>query len=150
MKYLHDSPIVTDELLSDLRRDEGYRQRDYVDTTGHKTIGYGTNIADGVSRGRAEALMRYDIDEIVAELESALSREGHVSILWHPPPVQRAIANMAYNLGVPRLMRFRKMWIAFDKRAYAEASEQALDSLWAKQVGKRATIIASLIRQGDV
>ena len=41
-------------------------------------------------------------------------------------------------MGVPRLMKFVKMWGAIEVGDFYEASDQMLDSRWAKQVGARA------------
>ncbi|MCV6587566.1 MAG: hypothetical protein OIF57_00865 [Marinobacterium sp.] len=63
---------------------------------------------------------------------------------------QLVLANMAYNLGVPRLKGFRKMWRALEQGDYKLAAAEMLDSRWARQVGKRATELAEQRRAGTL
>lgn len=135
--------IVLDEtgVLEDIKRDEGFKATPYRDTAGLWTIGYGTNIDSGISHEEAEFLLRSRLSEIVGELD-----KRKPSWRGHRRSVQRALMNMAYNLGTPRLLGFVKMWAALDKKDYETAAAEALDSRWATQVGDRATQIAWLIR----
>jgi lysozyme len=52
---------------------------------------------------------------------------------------------MIFNLGLPRFLGFKKMIQALCEDDYAEAAEQMLDSLWSKQVGKRAKVLAEIM-----
>ena len=61
---------------------------------------------------------------------------------------QRALANMAFNLGMPTLQRFSRMLRALEAGEYEAAAREALDSRWARQVGARAERIAELFREG--
>lgn len=65
-----------------------------------------------------------------------------------PEAVQRALANMAFNLGLPRLLGFRRLLAALEAGDYAAAAREALDSRWAEQVGLRAVRIAQGFRGG--
>lgn len=52
----------------------------------------------------------------------------------HLSPVrQRAILNMAFQLGVDGVLKFRRMIAALDRGDYARAAIEALDSKWAKE-----------------
>ena len=59
---------------------------------------------------------------------------------------RRGLMNMAFNLGLPRLQKFEKMLLALRLGDGERAALEALDSKWAKQVGKRAWRIAALYR----
>ena len=61
---------------------------------------------------------------------------------------QMCLVDMGFNMGVPRLMKFVKMWGAIEVGDFYEASEQMLDSRWAKQVGKRSEHLAEMMRSG--
>jgi len=64
-------------------------------------------------------------------------------------PLRREVLiNMRFNLGMSRLMGFVKMWQAIDDENWEAASKEMLDSLWAKQVGSRATELAEQMRTG--
>lgn len=131
-----------DRLIEDLKRDEGMRTNLYRDTVGKQTIGVGRNIDDrGISIAEAEFMLANDIDNVEAEL--------NFKIPWWvnmPADAKRALANMCFNIGWPRLEGFQKMLAALKDGNYPKAADEALDSRWAGQVGARAERIAALIR----
>ena len=129
-------------LLADLKRDEGRRLKPYRDSVGKLTIGWGRNLDDvGISEAEAEAMLEADIAVAEHELDRVLP-------WWRelPEPAQRALANMAFNLGMPRLLGFRRMLAALGARDFETAAAESLDSKWARQVGDRAQRIAALYR----
>ena len=89
--------------IDNLKRDEGFRAKSYRDSEGLLTIGFGTLIEDGISKEEAGLLLNHRLEKAVQELEG---RKPLVSTL--PAPIQSALAQMAYNLGVPRLLRFQE------------------------------------------
>jgi len=62
---------------------------------------------------------------------------------------QRVLVDMGFNLGTPTLMKFQKMWDAIEDEDWVEASEQMLDSRWAKQVGRRAERLSQAMSTGE-
>lgn len=131
---------MLNDLVNDLKRDEGFRSRPYKDTVGKLTIGYGRNLDDvGISESEAELLLRKDVGIAYEE-----TRERYPWIKKAPLNVQRGLYNMAFNMGSARLAGFRKMLAALEAGNYPLAAEEALDSKWAKQVGNRAKRIAEL------
>jgi len=134
------------DLINDLIRDEGLELKPYVDTVGKTTIGVGRNLTDrGISKDEAMVLLNNDVQIASRELTEAA---GDTFFALHDN-AQRGLLNMAFNMGVPRLMGFKKMWAALEEGDYQTAAIEALDSRWAVQVGARATRIAALIRQGE-
>lgn len=132
-----------DALIDDLIRDEGVVLKPYKCTAGKTTIGIGRNLDDvGITAAEARMLAFHDIDRVEAELTR--------NIPWifdKPEPVQRAVANMCFNMGWPRLSGFKKMLAALEAEDYEKAAAEALNSRWASQVGERAQRIAKLIRE---
>lgn len=131
-----------DAFKTDLKRDEGLSLKPYLDTVGKLTIGYGRNLDDnGVSEAEAEVLLANDMLGVLDVLDREL-------IWWRdlPETAQRGLANMAFNLGLPRLQGFVKMLDALASDEFHLAAKEALDSRWAGQVGNRATRIAELYR----
>ena len=61
---------------------------------------------------------------------------------------QLVLMDMAFNMGVPRLCKFIKMWAALEQYDYTKAAEEMLDSRWAKQVKTRATRLAHSMQHG--
>ena len=45
---------------------------------------------------------------------------------------------MAYNMGRPKLAKFKKTLAAFEQKDYCTAAKEMGYSEWAKQVGRRA------------
>jgi len=132
-----------EQLFDDLVRDEGLKLEIYKCTAGKLTIGVGRNIEDrGITTSEARLLLANDVDIISDELTTKFP--WWVSM---PEPAQRALANMAFNLGVPRLSQFKNMLSALEKGDYNVAAKEALDSNWAKQVGDRANRIAKVFRE---
>lgn len=134
----------TEQLQADLIRDEGLRLRPYHDSVGKLTIGVGRNLDDrGISHVEAQYLLRNDIAIVQAELDLQLPWWRYLT-----EGRQRALANMAFNLGLPTLLQFRRMLGAIQRGNYDEAAREALDSRWARQVGERSQRIAEMIRDG--
>jgi len=61
---------------------------------------------------------------------------------------QRVVIDMAFNIGVPRLTGFKKMWAAIHCGDYEEAALEMMDSKWARQVGRRAERLSDMMRKG--
>ena len=132
-------------LIEDLTRDEGCKLRPYHDTVGKLTIGIGRNLDDnGISEDEAKMLLRNDVADILATLRTNIVGWSELG-----EGRQRALANMGFNMGWPRLSRFKKMRDAIADGDFDLAAEEALDSKWSRQVGARAQRIAALIRLGE-
>lgn len=129
-------------MLADLVRDEGFRAKPYQDTVGKLTIGIGRNLDDvGVTRAEAELLCGHDLDGCEAELDEHTPWWRQMT-----EPRQRALLNMCFNLGWPRLSKFVTTLGHLQAGRYHEAADAALDSQWAHQVGSRAKRIAAVFR----
>lgn len=135
----------TAKLLHELVRDEDLRLRPYRCPAGKLTIGVGRNLDDrGITRDEALVLARNDIAVVERELDRALP-------WWRDldGARQRVLANMAFNMGTPKLLEFRATLAAARAGHFLEASQQMLDSKWARQVGARAVRLAALMRDGE-
>lgn len=122
---------------------EGLNLEPYIDSVGKTTIGVGRNLTDrGISRKEALFLLEEDVAICMQELES---RPWYTK---QPPGVREALINMCFNLGMPRLLTFKKMIRALEAKKHHQAAIEALDSRWATQVGNRAKQVAERIRCG--
>jgi lysozyme len=133
-----------DALTADLIRDEGLKLKPYTDTVGKLTIGIGRNLTDrGISRQEALVLARNDVDAAAAELD-------RFAPWWRSASEarRRALLNMTFNMGWPRVSGFAAMLAALQAGDYGAAADAALDSVWARQVGARALRVSELIRRG--
>ena len=138
--------IDVEALAVDLLRDEGCVLHAYKDSEDFLTIGVGRLIDDrvggGITLAEARYLLNNDITRTIIELDNKLP-------WWRdlPEPKARALANMHFNLGWPRLSQFKKMLDALGNSRWDDAAREALDSKWASQVGARAERIAEIFRR---
>lgn len=121
---------------------EGLKLDTYIDTTGHLTVGWGRNLVNGINLDEAELMFENDFKRSVDELET---QSWYIN---QSQNVKNALINMNFNLGIHKLLEFKKMILALEDKDYTKAAQEALDSLWAKQVGQRAKDVALMIRQG--
>ena len=63
-----------------------------------------------------------------------------------PEDVQLIIANMMFNLGYPRLSKFKGMKAGVDARDWQKAADEMVDSRWYKQVTNRAERLVQRMR----
>ena len=57
--------------------------------------------------------------------------------------VKQVMANMMFNLGLPRFSKFRKMINNIDNKNFAKAAEELRDSRYYRQVTNRAERLAT-------
>lgn len=125
---------------------EGLRLKPYKCTAGKLTIGYGRNLED-VGISQAEADMMFERDFAMAESEvKRLCKANQID--WENLIEQRfyVLTDMMFNLGYNRLSKFNKFLYALKTGSYTAAADEMLDSVWAKQVGNRATQLSALMR----
>lgn len=137
-----------EKLIKDLISDEGIRLNAYKDHLGYLTIGIGRLIdsrkAGGITEAEALYLLSNDVDRVLSDLQRNLPWFVSLSSAR-----KIALANMAFQLGVAGLLRFKKMLAALEVGDYQEAYSQGLDSKWAKQdTPKRAHRITKMILDG--
>ncbi|MBU9660883.1 glycoside hydrolase family protein [Burkholderia multivorans] len=131
------------KLKAELTLDEGRRNRIYVDTVGKVSGGIGRNLTDkGFRDNEIDLMYQNDIAETEAWLDCNLP-------WWRSldPVRQRVMMNMAFNMQ-GKLLTFVNTLAAIKRGDYAAAADGMLNSLWARQVGARATRLANMMRSG--
>ena len=133
------------DLRSLLRHHEGVRSKPYLCTAGKTTIGVGRNLDDvGLSPDEIDYLFENDLRRVELELHRAFP---WVTTL---DPVRYAVmVDMLFNLGLRRLQNFRKFLAAMERKDWKTASIEMMDSLWAKQVKRRATRLRDMVVTGQ-
>jgi lysozyme len=123
---------------------EGLKLKPYKDTVGKLTIGVGRNL-DDVGISEDEALMMLDHD--LTDCEVALTKyDWYVKL---DDVRQGVIIELAFNVGLAKVLAFKKMISALANKDYAGAANELLDSSWATQVGtSRADNMASRLLRG--
>ena len=137
----------TDQLIADLRRDEGAINHAYQDSLGYWTIGVG-HLVDArkggkVSDGVINLMLSDDIADVVADLNDHLPWWKDLD-----EPRQRALANMVFNLGVTGLLKFHRFLTAMEDGDWATAGMEMMASKWATEVGDRAKRLQGVILGG--
>ena len=137
-------PQKTDALVASLKSEEGFRAHPYRDTRGVLTIGYGTNISQGISRDEGENLLRSRLAE----------KQAEISILWRPyqnqpSEIRLALLDMAYQLGVHGVLEFRDMLSALECGDYEAAADAAEDSAWDMETPRRVERIVEVFKNQE-
>lgn len=133
---------MTPQGVALLKTEEGFLPFPQRGPGGHLNIGYGTNLDAGISPAAASMLLYERLAENVTRLE----KEPWFNALDQAR--KDVIENMAYNLGVDGLFTFKEMIGALVRSDYSAAAQQMRDSLWATQVGNRATKLADIMEKG--
>lgn len=126
-----------EDVMEDLKTHEGFSPTAYQDHLGYWTIGYGrlidTRRGGGISQDEAEMLLKNDVLRTYAHLSARLP-----GFEDYPEPVRRALMNMAFQMGVNGVLKFKNMVLALDEGDWVMAATEALDSVWAQQTPGRA------------
>lgn len=147
------------KLLEQLKVHEGFREHVYKCTAGHDTVGYGYNIEanplhlsnyeiveirkNGIKQANAETILKICVAQTETELEGRLPWFGGLD------DVRRdTLVNMAFNLGVKGLLKFKNTLAHIEKGEFEKAALEMLESAWAKQVHGRAMELANQMRTG--
>ena len=134
-------------IIEQLKKHEGFSGTVYQCTAGANTIGYGRNLdAKPLTEEEAEQLLINDVFDVELALQKKLEFlqfEPRISAARHA-----VLVNMAFNIGITGLLKFKKTLEAIKERDYETASIEMLDSKWAKQVGSRATELAEQMKTG--
>lgn len=139
MKY--DITSLEDQLIDH----EGLELKPYRCTAEKLTIGVGRNIEDrGITEDEARYLLKNDIKIVEDEL---LEKKPVVAGL--DAVRQRVLVDMGFNLGIPTLLKFQNMWAAIEEEDFQTAADEAMDSRWAKQVGRRAERLCQAMATGE-
>lgn len=139
------------EKYKNLTKDfEGLRLKPYKCSAGKLTIGYGRNLEDiGISKEEAYMFFESDFNRAVEDAKK-LCEAFNINYRHLSESRFYVLTDMMFNLGYDRLSQFKKMLTALSKSDYDSAAKEMLDSKWAKQVGRRATFLESLMRHENV
>ena len=138
-------------LREQLKVDEGVKYEIYKDHLGYPTFGIGHLITeddpehgepDGteISEDRVNEVFESDVSKFVDEAKILFPDLDDL-----PEIAQQVIVNMAFNMGRPRLSKFKNFIAGVNDRDWVRAAEEMMDSRWADQVGARATRLRNLI-----
>ena len=133
-----------EQLRKELEVDEGVKYEIYNDHLGYPTFGIGHLVRDNdpesgepvgtpVSEDRVIEAFNQDVETVLSDCNILYDDFGDL-----PEEAQLIIANMMFNLGRPRLSKFKGMKAGVDTRDWKKAADEMVDSAWYRQVPNRA------------
>ena len=140
------------QLRKELERDEGVVHKVYLDHLGWPTFGighlimaddpeYGFDLGTPISEDRVIEVFESDIGTVLFDCKILYSDFNSL-----PEEVQLIIANMMFNMGRPRLSKFKGMKRGVDARDWNAAADEMVDSRWYRQVPNRAKRLVERMR----
>ena len=134
-----------DAVYNQLKVDEGVVYEIYLDHLNYSTFGvghlikesdgeYGYPVGTKVSEERVAEAFQQDLDIAINECVVLYGDGFHC---W-PDEVQQILVNMMFNLGRPRLSKFKNMFLHLQNEDWANAAVEGRDSKWYRQVSNRA------------
>lgn len=135
-------------------KDKRGRHVAYRCPAGALTIGYGHNLdalplpgLDGlscISEEQARQILREDVCAFAAILDEELPWWRSLNA-----PRQAVLLNMAFNMGVDGLLKFKNTLRAVREMRWKDARDGMLASKWAGQVGRRAVELSRQMSTGE-
>jgi len=151
-KLQKENVMNIDKLREQLKIDEGVKYEIYLDHLGYPTFGIGHLITEAdeehgkpvgtpITEERVNSVFDKDVEIYVSEAKKVFPKLAEL-----PSEAQEVIVNMTFNMGAPRLSKFKKFIAAVEARNWDTASVEMMDSRWAKQVGNRAVRLRDRIK----
>jgi len=139
------------KLREQLKIDEGVKYEIYKDHLGYPTFGIGHLITDNdpeydlpigtkISEERVNEVFNTDVKKFINETKKIFP-----DLDDKPENIQLVLVNMCFNLGAPRLSKFKKFIDAINDEQWIEAAVEMMDSRWANQVGPRAERLKQIV-----
>ncbi|NBP01007.1 MAG: hypothetical protein EBU90_12890 [Proteobacteria bacterium] len=156
-----DSNLTFDEIFSFIKDHEGIKPAVYKDTLGVPTIGIGFNMLRPDARRLFKKLgVSYDdalsgkislTDQQIKDLFILCLKIAYAdaklfvpSFDGLPKDIKLGLLDLSFNLGYPRLSKFKKTKQYIIDGQYDKAALELKNSKWATQVGRRANSIIKL------
>jgi|TARA_Y100000296_G_C5012420_1_gene175785 lysozyme len=144
--------VDIEQLRETLKVDEGVKYEIYKDHLGYPTFGighlivesdeeYGQSVGTGVHLDRVNEAFDEDVSVMIDEAKKLFPDLEDL-----PEEAQQVIVNMTFNMGRPRLSKFKKFIAGVNAGDWEKAAVEMMDSRWAKQVGSRAERLRNRIR----
>ena len=118
---------------------EGFRSKPYIDVS-HFSVGYGTNLMNGISKAEAILLLDYRLTQVETKL---LKHSWYYKLNYKRRSI---ILDMSYNLGYGGIMKFKSMIWCLNNGFFNAAANHMKKSLWYKQTGYRAKELVKLMK----
>lgn len=139
---------MSENLIKQLRSEEGEVLSAYVDHLGYTTIGVGRLIdkrkGGGISAEESAYLLQNDVNKVSAQLDSRLP-------WWRKlgEARQAVLQGMAFQMGIDGLLGFKNTLAMVERGDYEGAANGMLNSKWATQTPARAKRMSEQMRTGQ-
>jgi lysozyme len=141
-----------DKLREEIAYDEGSVNEIYLDHLGLPTFGighlvldsdpeYGYEVGTPIKETRCNSAFDSDVQTVLSDCERLYPDFNDL-----PEEVQLIVANMMFNMGRPRLSKFKGMKRGVDSKDWNSAADEMVDSAWYRQVTKRADRLVARMR----
>lgn len=134
---------------AELIDEEGLSLTVYKDSLGYPTVGVGHLLTakDGtftnITLEYAGKLLAQDINIAREELRKNLLVYAELD-----PIRQYVLLSMCFNLGIRKLLQFKKMLLALSQKNYVVAAEEMKNSNWYRQVKRRGEKLCYMMSHG--
>lgn len=119
-------------LKNSIMNNEGLELKPYQCPKGKLTIGFGRNLEDnGISKAEALLLLETDLVNLKLELTDSIKFFSKLDDIR-----QNVLVEMAYNMGVPKLLGFTNTLSFMEKKDFINASKEMLNSKWHRDFQK--------------
>ena len=138
-----------ERLKKQIKLNEGIRKTAYQDTLGNWTIGVGHLIKLPDEEYLIDAKLNdLEVDQIfITDLNQAIDdARKFIDANSIPDEAFEVVVDMAFNLGLPKLLKFKNFQQALREKDFVKASEEMLDSRWAKQLPNRSKRLSEIMR----
>jgi len=143
----------TEQLRLEIEADEGCKYEIYLDHLGLPTFGIGHLVTESdeeynrpvgtfITADRVAECFNKDVETVLEDCERLYPDFDSL-----PEEVQLIIANMMFNMGYPRLSKFKGMKAGVDARDWQQAADEMVDSKWYHQVTNRAERLVQRMRE---
>lgn len=138
-----------ERLKRQIKEHEGVRKKAYKDSLGNWTIGVGhlIKLPDehnllkvSLADVHVDQLFLIDLNQAIDDARKFIDADDV------PEEVFEVVVNMAFNLGLTKLLQFKKFQQALKEKDFVKASEEMLDSRWARQLPNRSQELADIVR----
>ena len=141
-EYWTEQYHIMKDIIEQLKIHEGYKPTVYKCTAGVDTIGIGFAIKDlHLSEEVCELILTEKLEVLEERFEKKFD-----CFQESPVEVRNVMLNMAYQLGFAGFCKFKKTIAYLEEAEWEKASEEMLDSRWAKQTPNRAKELSEIIK----
>ena len=145
-----------DILRKEIEADEGCKYETYHCSEGHLTGGIGHLITEwdeeiyagpigtSIPEEQVQEWFEKDVQTAINDCQNIFNKFDSL-----PEDIQHVLINMAFQLGGPRLRKFKKLIASVEMEDYREMSLEMEESRWFKQTTNRAQrLIDRVVRYG--